>query len=266
MAKPSEIPTWATGGTIVTPSSGKRATGWVTGEKAPAQWFNWFMNRVGQWCTYLDGLPGEALNWTATQTFANTVLNGMLTLTAPAADSASLICTIPLTGTTSARLYNCGPSFAPGGQTLNGFLLTFNASYNGTKWMPDTNGSGCSAVRIGVYSTGIELFAAPSSAGAGWNTLPTYVQLRTDRGIAFGGLVAGVATTTSGSPSITVNNVGADANSIVLATMQGGTVDSGFVRVKRAYWSSGTTILIEGEGNAVTTGAKVGWFVINSPI
>ncbi len=53
MAKPSYvdwIPNNTTG--IATPSGGKLATGWVSAEKPPFQYMNWFFNLVSQWVNF----------------------------------------------------------------------------------------------------------------------------------------------------------------------------------------------------------------------
>jgi hypothetical protein len=73
--KPTEIPTWATGGgaPIVEPPLLKRANGWATGERPPAQFFNWLQNRAGQWFEYLDDLTNQALSWTVNQTFQRAI-------------------------------------------------------------------------------------------------------------------------------------------------------------------------------------------------
>jgi hypothetical protein len=51
--KPTSLPTWATTGTIVEPSSGKKATGWIV-EKPPYGYFNWILNLIYQWCAYVS--------------------------------------------------------------------------------------------------------------------------------------------------------------------------------------------------------------------
>jgi len=55
MAKPAINATWATSGSalIADPGAGKRDTGWVV-EIPPVEFFNWWMNNVGNWITYLD--------------------------------------------------------------------------------------------------------------------------------------------------------------------------------------------------------------------
>lgn len=69
MPQPSSTPEWASTGTRVTPATAKQQQGWITGEKAPAQWLNWWMNLVYLWVVYLKNLTGEVLTWTAKQTF-----------------------------------------------------------------------------------------------------------------------------------------------------------------------------------------------------
>lgn len=72
MPKPSTLPRWANlaaPADIVDPPSGKKDSGWLTGEKPPHSYFNWWKNLVYQWTVYLDGLTGEALTWTAAHIF-----------------------------------------------------------------------------------------------------------------------------------------------------------------------------------------------------
>ena len=54
-AKPITLPVWATGGAIATPSGGKQSTGWVTGERPPAQYLNWYQNLVYLWVLFVSG-------------------------------------------------------------------------------------------------------------------------------------------------------------------------------------------------------------------
>jgi len=55
MAKPTRDSTWATGGGALKtdPGISKQAEGWSI-EAPPVQYFNWWMNIVGQWISYLD--------------------------------------------------------------------------------------------------------------------------------------------------------------------------------------------------------------------
>jgi hypothetical protein len=55
MPKPSKLPTWATGAaSILEPSDGKKAQGWVPGEQPPASFFNYWQNLVHLWTTWFD--------------------------------------------------------------------------------------------------------------------------------------------------------------------------------------------------------------------
>lgn len=77
MAKPTSIPTWATDpGATADPGATRTATGFITGKKAPAKWFNWLFNRTGAWFSYLDNLHNEPeflnknYSWTGVQKLA----------------------------------------------------------------------------------------------------------------------------------------------------------------------------------------------------
>lgn len=64
MAAEPQTPTWATDGTLITePPSGLKATGWVPGQKPPAQFFNWLLNLFCQWIAFFSFLNGTLL-WT----------------------------------------------------------------------------------------------------------------------------------------------------------------------------------------------------------
>jgi len=58
MAKPTELPTWATGaGAAKTdPGAAKKLLGWIV-EKVPHQWLNYWMNLVYQWLAHLENSP-----------------------------------------------------------------------------------------------------------------------------------------------------------------------------------------------------------------
>jgi hypothetical protein len=78
MAKPTQLPEWASGAAAVVtpePNLAKKRLGFVDGERPPFQWFNGWMRRVWEWTAYLDGLHTEAefLNkpypWTNSHSF-----------------------------------------------------------------------------------------------------------------------------------------------------------------------------------------------------
>lgn len=54
--KPNNLPEWATdpAADVTEPPAGKKAAGWVEGEKPPAQWFNWFFLLVYRWLAFLQ--------------------------------------------------------------------------------------------------------------------------------------------------------------------------------------------------------------------
>lgn len=56
MAKPTKIPTWATGGSaeVVEPPSGKKALGYRAGERPVHGYENWLAKTVGEWLQYLN--------------------------------------------------------------------------------------------------------------------------------------------------------------------------------------------------------------------
>jgi len=55
MPAPPKLPSWATGAaSILEPSDGKKAQGWVPGEQPPASFFNYWQNLVGQWVADLS--------------------------------------------------------------------------------------------------------------------------------------------------------------------------------------------------------------------
>ncbi|MFW6031539.1 MAG: hypothetical protein ACOC9T_03020 [Myxococcota bacterium] len=69
MAKPSEVPTWATDDnydspgndwdgepTKVDPGSALKEGGWEPAQRVPAEYINWLFNRIGQWLDYIDEL------------------------------------------------------------------------------------------------------------------------------------------------------------------------------------------------------------------
>lgn len=80
MAKPGTLPTWATdGGTTLEPSAGEKAAGFSASQKPPARWFNWWMNNVYQWTSYLNGLPTDNdfrnanFTWGGNHDFSNAI-------------------------------------------------------------------------------------------------------------------------------------------------------------------------------------------------
>lgn len=69
--KPTDLPEWASGmlADIVNPTGAKKALGWVTGEKPPAQYFNWLLNNIYMWAIWLQAYEDEAHVWSKHQSF-----------------------------------------------------------------------------------------------------------------------------------------------------------------------------------------------------
>jgi hypothetical protein len=57
MAKPAQLPEWATDGSadIVEPNLGKKILGWIGGERPPAQVVNWLHRTTHEWIEFLAG-------------------------------------------------------------------------------------------------------------------------------------------------------------------------------------------------------------------
>ena len=72
-AKPGVLPVWATGGAIATPSGGKQSLGWVTGERPPAQYLNWYQNLVYIWVLFISGFFTNNGSATGNADIGNTV-------------------------------------------------------------------------------------------------------------------------------------------------------------------------------------------------
>lgn len=56
MTRPADLPEWADGGSalVTTPTSGKKAIGWVPGERPAAQYLNYLFLRAYQWLSYFN--------------------------------------------------------------------------------------------------------------------------------------------------------------------------------------------------------------------
>jgi hypothetical protein len=77
MPQPGTLPRWAetASGTpasnLVGPPAGKQDAGFATGGDIPTSGgLNWLFRWIYKWCQYVAGLTGEALTWTARQTFS----------------------------------------------------------------------------------------------------------------------------------------------------------------------------------------------------
>lgn len=58
---------------LTEPDNTHKNQGWQEAEEPPHSFFNYWMNVVYLWIAYLDGLPAEAMTWTAAHIFNSTV-------------------------------------------------------------------------------------------------------------------------------------------------------------------------------------------------
>jgi len=138
MAKPSKLPRWADGGTgtptnTAEPLETQKDTGYVPGDKLPAQVFNYLLNLVHQWLTWFDGHAAliDAVNsFSAPQTFAGGSSTSHSVSFSPSAPTTRL----------GAGLFNLGGSpnhkarfYAALGQ----FEVAINAAWGGSTWSAD---------------------------------------------------------------------------------------------------------------------------------
>lgn len=74
--KPTSLPEWASGpaAEIQDPGAGKRAIGWIA-EKPPHEWFNWLLNLIYQWCSWLNNFTKPVDHRYVSVTDSNTVAN-----------------------------------------------------------------------------------------------------------------------------------------------------------------------------------------------
>lgn len=88
MAKPSNVPTWATSGTRATPSTAEKAAGWVFRQIIPFDFVNWFWGLTGDWLTHINRLP--ASNRSSTIEFRDTRRFGWVSLGTTGVDEVSI--------------------------------------------------------------------------------------------------------------------------------------------------------------------------------
>lgn len=78
---------WATSplipGDVVAPDSNHMLHGFQTAEEPPHSYFNYWMNVVYLWLVYLQNIAGEAITWTARETFTAGVTMNMTTNAGP---------------------------------------------------------------------------------------------------------------------------------------------------------------------------------------
>lgn len=154
MPKPSSLPRWgdnlADPGDIVEPSSGKKDIGWQDAEKPPHSYFNWLFNLIYQWCSYLNGLTGEALTWTAAHIFQSTV----------SVTNSTNADTVTIAATSA----NANYAIRATGNATNGGLVA-TSSKTGGAIVGSNSGTGANAA--GVTGGGVKLGVDGVALGGG---------------------------------------------------------------------------------------------------
>lgn len=254
---------WATvtagGPEVVEPDNTHKDNGWVSAEEPPHTFFNYWMNVVYLWLAYLDGLPAEAMTWTAAHIF-----QAGITVSTGAAVAATITQTSNQDGVLVTGQGNNAGKYAAhvkalaaqgGGansvgffaeadhagqagkfQNTTGYALTANASTTAFR----ADGTGATAADHGV----IEAYLHSSGAGA---AIMGFGQLNNTVGVAgIGGLSA--AAGTPGGKGVAGNGGG--------NTASGGTGGYG------GYFSGGLIAL----GGAGTGQGGTGVYAIGGPV
>ncbi len=139
-AKPTKLPEWGSAGaTEEEPSEAKKDAGSATGEKLPAQFFNWLHRLLYEWAAYLNAPLGTSPNGAGispTGVGSGAGVDGTGGSTGPG-----------VKGTGSG-----GPGGEFGSSSGYGATLTGNATRAATRWVPQsfTPGSGPSTGDAGA--------------------------------------------------------------------------------------------------------------------
>jgi hypothetical protein len=172
-SKPSQVLAWATGGSIVEPSAGKKVTGFVSNEQPPAEHFNWILNLLDQWTDYINDPDSISLGSGLLATLANAILPR---ITASAAANATSPYTL-LASVGNTRIL-LGASDSAGA----GIIFAVNATWDGTAWDKVTNGEAAVALFIrrdkiflanmsAAVNTWADAFESGVGSATGWGRL-----------------------------------------------------------------------------------------------
>lgn len=120
-AKPTDVPTFATGTTLgvdrVEPSAGKKVLGWLPDERPGPEYFNWLQKLYGEWLQYLsDGALSGAHSF-----------SGLITASAGLTAAANQHITV--SGTGRFKHGNQVKNIAPQSGEGTGFSAAINTGY-----------------------------------------------------------------------------------------------------------------------------------------
>jgi hypothetical protein len=156
-AKPSTLPSWASSGSIVEPSAGKKLVGHEAGEQPPAEYFNWLFNLLYQWTQFIDSPNTITFGADLLATIANA-------LTARISASAAALAVSPYTLLASLGSVRVYVGAADGTPSI---LLVSNAVYGtaGT-WTKVVNSQ--TAVGLFVMRDRLRLVTMPLAQNTAW--------------------------------------------------------------------------------------------------
>lgn len=176
VAKPSSLPVWATtGGTVVEPSAGQKALGWVRGTRPPARWMNWLFNTLYNWTAYQDerSIKMQLGNYrTATSGFTTDPVYGFgwssaLSMAVAVGLNGKLSTSVDFGRNWTSRTSGAGTDTLTG--ALYGALwIAFGAnaklssSPDGVTWTARTSGFTASQIFAGLYNAGLYIIAGAS--------------------------------------------------------------------------------------------------------
>lgn len=169
--QPDKLPEWADGGgaAVTEPPDAKKADGWNPDEKPPAQYMNWWMNKVYQWVSFLRASLGAYAFGNGID--GDVILDGIVTPSWANKFGSVYIMTRDVN--LGSLTINAGVSLDPALYRLigNGALTTLPGSPNGrirrvgapgTAGAANVPGSGGGAAAAGTLAAG----AAGGNGGA----------------------------------------------------------------------------------------------------
>lgn len=253
--KPTELPRWATDplpDTVISPPSDKRDIGWLPGERPPAEYVNWLLQKLYYWVEWLDdgdcafdALSAVTLAVSGTSTLQTLSVPGTATIATLAATSANVTA---LTAT-SANV----TTLTAGGTTITGPLSVAGLISNGTKPLviPTSSSVGTNATRsssaeswdlelgsVLYYPVHVEAGRRIASAAVVCDIASGSQQL--DISLNRKNLLTGVSTTVA---AVTVNTSGRASFSIPAINHTVVATDQYNIRVARADIIVGTCIV-----------------------
>jgi hypothetical protein len=169
----SDLTQWGTSATITQPSAPEVATGFVPNDKVPAQWFNYFLNNLAKWSSYLDTEKLRSIVHTDSGIPVIGVPTGSSAHDHPGntANRWKLVLRVPLSVGGYTRLY-VGEGAV---NDLSAWCVTVNASWNpansgagGQNWVKDDTSKESSLLRC--YFGGLQFYGRIAGAGSWGDT------------------------------------------------------------------------------------------------